>query len=83
MYWDITVRIIPRYIKHCIFYIKYKNAKKVARDVIFYYVQRIITRHKLNNLRAMEKALRILDDAVKALESEVRIWTKQGDLDIV
>lgn len=31
----------------------------------------------------MEKALRILDDAVKALESEVRIWTKQGDLDIV
>jgi len=31
----------------------------------------------------MEKALRILDDAIKALESEVRIWTKQGDLDIV
>ena len=30
----------------------------------------------------MEKALRILDDAIKALESEVRIWTKQGDLDI-
>jgi len=31
----------------------------------------------------MEKALRILDSTIQTLESEIRIWTKQGDLKIV
>jgi len=31
----------------------------------------------------MEKAIRVLDDAAKSLKSEIRIWDKQGDMDIV
>lgn len=31
----------------------------------------------------MEKALRILDDACKSLESEIRIWSKHGKPKIV
>ena len=31
----------------------------------------------------MEKAIRILEDAAKSLKIEIRIWTKQGDMDIV
>ena len=31
----------------------------------------------------MEKALRILDDAVKSLESEIRVWKRQGNAGIV
>jgi hypothetical protein len=31
----------------------------------------------------MDKAIKILDDAVKSLEIEIRVWTLEGQFDVV
>jgi hypothetical protein len=31
----------------------------------------------------MDKAIKILDDAVKSLEIEIRVWTMEGQFDVV